>query len=128
MTIGARRAAGLVMLVVIATTAPASCSSSAPEVLPTAGQPCGQDVSTDAIKGTVERVGGLRTDDYTVTFAQGTSAGVVVLVEGDAHQALDDLDHLPGLGIVAEVDDVEDPGPINGFTQVQRIVDDTCGA
>lgn len=129
MTVTARGIAGTAALALLGVGVVAGCSSGGSATVFTAGNPaCGQDVSTNAFKDTVERVGGLRTDDYTVTFARGTQAGVVVLVEGDAERAFEDLGAYPGVAVVAKVSDVEDPGTISGFAQVQQIVDDACGA
>lgn len=106
-----------------------ACSTDeSPTVLEAPDLTCDVDFSSDVVKDTVERVGGRRTDDYVVAFAKGTEIGVVALVDGDAEQAYEDLGRLPQLAVVAEIGGEEDPGTIGGFTQVQTIVDDTCGA
>ncbi|MFD4323889.1 hypothetical protein ACFWQC_04590 [Nocardioides sp. NPDC058538] len=48
---------------------------------------CDQDVSSDEAKDTIERVGGLQQPTWSVRFAEGTAAGVVVLVAGDLEDA-----------------------------------------
>lgn len=61
----------------------AGCSSG-PTSVSSSDLACGQDRGSEAAKDVVERVGGLRTDDFVVRMARSTEAGVVALVDGDA--------------------------------------------
>lgn len=129
MTVSHRNHVGVLGLLAALSGLLSGCSSDdSPTLFTATNLTCDQDVSSDALKDTVERVGGLRTDDYTVTFAKGTRAGVIALVDGDTKQAFEDLSQYPEIGAVATVSDVKDPGTISGFAQVQQIVDDACGS
>ena len=88
---------------------------------------CGQDTATDDAKTIVEDVGGLVTDDFTVTFAKGTELGVVALVDKNVPRAFQVLRDDYGVVVVARQKKNGDPGTISGFTQIQQIVDDVCG-
>lgn len=86
---------------------------------------CDQDFSTDRAKDTVERVGGLQTEEFTVAFAEGTRLGVVALVDGDVSRAFEVLHGTYGVALVARSDD-HDEDHVTGFAQVRDLVDRTC--
>jgi hypothetical protein len=87
---------------------------------------CDRDRSSIGAKDTVERVGGLTTDDYTVRFAQSTRLGVVALVDGDTDKAYADLTGTYGVALVAEIDD-DSNARVTGFQQVRDLVASACG-
>lgn len=124
------RVAALVMLGCLAT---ASCSSdpdAAPErptptVLTTKDVSCDLDKTSLDAKSTIERVGGLVTDDYVVRFAQSTRLGVVALVDGDTQKAFDELTETYGVAVVAQIED-DGTSKVTGFQQVKDVVASSC--
>jgi hypothetical protein len=86
---------------------------------------CGQDKTALAVKDLVERVGGLRTDDWVVKLAQGTELGVVVLVEGDIDRATPELVDTYGVALVEPWQDGMTPA--EGLARVREIVQTHCG-
>lgn len=82
--------------------------------------PCSDDA-----EDTVERVGGLRADDFVVRFAESTRVGVAALVDGDVRVAYERLQGTYGVTAVARSDD-EDEDHLTGFQQVRELVDSIC--
>lgn len=124
----ARRLTVPALLLALAAVTSACSSDEAPEeptVLTADGITCDEDISTDLAKDTVERVGGLQTEEFTVKFAEGTRLGVVALVEGDVRRAFERLHGTYGVALVALSDD-HDKDHVTGFAQVRNLVDRTC--
>ena len=86
---------------------------------------CDRDRASDEAKNTIERVGGLATDDYRVRFSQSTRLGVVALVEGDTQKAYKDLVDTYGVAVVAQIKD-DGTAKVTGFQQVQDLVSSIC--
>ncbi|MRJ77937.1 hypothetical protein GEV29_15450 [Aeromicrobium sp. SMF47] len=86
---------------------------------------CDHDFSADEDKDTVERIGGLVTDDFVVKLTESTRLGVVALVEGDARKAFEELNGTYGVAVVAPLED-DGARTVSGLTQVRELVDDAC--
>ncbi|GAA0191259.1 hypothetical protein GCM10008944_04330 [Cytobacillus oceanisediminis] len=86
---------------------------------------CDQDRSSAQAKDVVERVGGLRTDDFLVRLARSTEVGVVALVDGDVQDAYTVLHGDYGVSVVAQVAD-DGQGTADGLAQVDRITRAAC--
>ena len=97
-----------------------------PVVLTATGLSCDRDVRSDRAKDTVERVGGLVDEDFTVRFAKSTRLGIVALVDGDTEQAFSTLSTTYGVALVAKIQQADDPGRVVSFAQVRRLVADAC--
>jgi hypothetical protein len=116
-------AAGLLALLL-----PLSACGAGPSSVADPDLRCGQDRSSEAAKDVVERVGGLRTDDFVVRFARSTEAGVVALVDRDADDAYRLLHPRYGVTIVGRIGDDDGRGPADGSAQVDRLVRASCPA
>lgn len=86
---------------------------------------CDRELDTPEAQTVNEKVGGLQTPDFTVSFAQSTRLGTVTLVTGDVKEAFDTLTRDYGVSLVAELDD-DDSGRIVRFEQIRKLVDDYC--
>lgn len=115
------------VLLAVLGVALAACSSP-PDVVAAPNISCSADRTSDAAKDVVERVGGLRTDDFVVRLAQSTDAGVVALVDRDVDGAYDLLHDRYGVAVVARISGDDGEGAADGFAQVRAIVDDVCTA
>jgi hypothetical protein len=117
----------LLLFLAAATTACSDDGSgqAAPTILTADDITCDEDFSTDLAKDTVERVGGLQTDEFTVKFAEGTRLGVVALVEGDVRHAFAVLHRRYGVALVAPSED-HDEDHVTGFDQVRELVEHIC--
>jgi hypothetical protein len=114
-------------LVLTAATA-AACSGGSGETPTVRVAPdtrCDQDDASDDAKDTVERVGGLRTEDFVVRFAESTRLGVVALVDGDIGTAYERLHGTYGVAVVGRSED-KDADHVTGFQQVRELVDAFC--
>ncbi|WP_162891131.1 hypothetical protein [Aeromicrobium sp. A1-2] len=71
----------------------AACSTghTSPAVLVAPDLVCSRDRTTIDAKNTIERVGGLVGDGFTVRFAESTRLGVVALVDGGTSAAYREL-------------------------------------
>lgn len=116
---GMRR--GLAIAVLLLTV---GCSSEQPSVIGL-DLVCDQDRSFAQAKDVVERVGGLRTDDFLVRLARSTEVGVVALVDGDVQGAYTVLHEDYGVSVVAQVAD-DGQGPADGLGQIDRITRAAC--
>lgn len=122
--------ATLVMLVGLVI---AGCSSDpdaepkrpAPTVMTAASMSCDRDRTSIDAKSTIERVGGLVTDDYVVRFAQSTKLGVIALITGDSDKAYADLTGTYDVAVVAPIDD-DGTDRVTGFQQVRDLVASLC--
>lgn len=85
---------------------------------------CDQDVSSDEAKGTIERVGGLRSPTWSVRFAESTAAGVVVVVTGDLEDAESKL--FDDYGVAAIIGSSEDQARPDDFRDVREAVSQIC--
>jgi hypothetical protein len=86
---------------------------------------CDHDRTSIDAKNTIERVGGLVSDDYVVRFSQSTRLGVVALVDGDTKEAFHDLAGTYGVALVAQIDD-DGTSKVTGFQQVRELVASVC--
>ncbi len=115
------------MLLIAACLSGAGCGSAAgPTTLMDRPLQCTLDLASPQAKDTIERIGGLVTDDYVVRFSQSTRAGVVALVSGDTGAAFTRLSRDDGVAIVARIDD-DGSAKVVGFDQVRALVDAACG-
>jgi hypothetical protein len=112
----------------LATLALATACGSGPDVRVAPGLDCTQDRTSSSAKDVVERVGGLRTDDFSVRLAQSTEAGVVALVDRDVDGAYDLLHDRYGVAIVARITDDGGKRGAADFAQVRELTRDACGA
>lgn len=88
---------------------------------------CDHDMRSLTAKDTIERVGGLVDDDFTVRFAKSTRLGIVALVDGDTEQAFATLHGTYGVALVATIERADDPGRVVSFAQVRTLVAEACG-
>jgi hypothetical protein len=105
-----------------------SACASGPAVRVDPDLACAQDRTSAAAKDVVERVGGLRTDDFVVRLAQSTDAGVVALVDRDVDGAYALLHGRYGVSIVARATGDGDTRGAADFAQVRELSRDACGA
>ena len=128
--LGPPRVAVLVVLAGISIGGCSSGSNSAPQH-PTPSAFTAKDVSCDHdeasadAEDTIERVGGLVTDDYVVRFSESTRLGVVALVDGDTKKAFDGLVDTYGVAVVAKAKD-DGQTRVNDFQQVRDLVASIC--
>jgi hypothetical protein len=123
----------LAALVVFGCLMIAGCSSDpksapkhpAPTVFTAKDASCNHDQTSSKAKDTIERVGGLVTDDYVVRFSESTRLGVVALVDGDTKKAFDDLADTYGVVLVAQIED-DHTSKVTGFQQVRDLVAAAC--
>ncbi|AWB91866.1 hypothetical protein [Aeromicrobium chenweiae] len=87
---------------------------------------CDHDFSSDDDKDTVERIGGLVTDDFVVKLTESTRLGVVALVEGDTRKAFDELHEAYGVAVVARLEE-DGARTVSGLGQVRELVAAACG-
>ncbi|WP_143033801.1 hypothetical protein [Nocardioides sp. YR527] len=85
---------------------------------------CDQDVSSDEAKDTIERVGGLQQPTWSVRFAEGTAAGVVVLVAGDLEDARPQLFDDYHVAVIVGLS--EDQTRAEDFRAVREAVREVC--
>jgi hypothetical protein len=86
---------------------------------------CDQDVSSDEVKDTIERVGGLQQPTWSVRFAESTPAGVVVLVTGDLEDAQQLLFDDYRVAVIVGL--AEDQPRAEDFKGVREAVREVCG-
>jgi hypothetical protein len=86
---------------------------------------CDHDQASADAEDTIERVGGLVTDDYVVRFSESTRLGVVALVDGDTTKAFDGLVDTYGVAVVAKVRD-DSRTRVDDFKQVRDLVASIC--
>lgn len=114
-----------VVLAVAAAALASSCGGGGEgRTVISAGDGCGHDQTSTQAEVVVERVGGLRTDAWSVGLATSTRGGVVALVSGDVERAFDELHGEYGVSIVAR--DAHRRNHAAGLAQVRRLVDIAC--
>ncbi len=121
------RLAPTLAVLLLATLVIAAACGSGPDVRVAPDLECTQDRTSSAAKDVVERVGGLRTDDFVVRLAQSTDAGVVALVDRDVDGAYDLLHDRYGVAIVARTTEGGGQHGSADFAQVRELARDACG-